>query len=252
MMICNQLSSILGFACEPLSDDGTVAMIDTSFKFEDGDSLPVFVELVGETRVRFFDDGELIFHLSGRGMKFDNKNRLRPIKAALERSGVDLTESGEVEVWGDLDSAPQVFARYLSALLRVVDWEHDQAGISTDVSVLVDEVAGYLRAWKPQAELRREPTRVGTSGQTYKLDFELDGELIVAITSHPNSTSSALRKVVDIVSAPGNNGVKFRIIIDDRPDHVAAEHEASILAAVATVWPLTSLIERSGAGTTVH
>jgi hypothetical protein len=37
----------------------------------------------------------------------------------------------------------------VSTLLGVAAWEREQAGISQDASWLVDEVAMYMKQWKP-------------------------------------------------------------------------------------------------------
>ena len=71
-MICHQFSSLLGFECHPLSEDGSVAAISSPFTFEDGDSLPLFVESVNG-QVRFFDDGATLMHFIGRGVRIENK-----------------------------------------------------------------------------------------------------------------------------------------------------------------------------------
>ena len=96
-MICSTLSGLIGFTCQPLNDDGSVAMIDTPFAFPDGDGIPVFVEKP-QGRTRFFDDGATIMHLLGRGVVLDDHRKTRLMKDLAEPNGVALTDMGELEI----------------------------------------------------------------------------------------------------------------------------------------------------------
>lgn len=243
-MLCSQLSTLTGFSCHPLSADGNIAMIDTSFVFEDGDDIILFVEKTGET-VRFFDDGEVILHFAGRGIAFEDLRKTRFIKQAAQPHGVTLTETGVLEIWAHSDDAPQAFAKYLSALMDIVSWEKDQIGVGTDISMLVSEVAMHLRALKPQADLTTNPEYRGISGATYKLDFNFDGEAVIAVTPNHNAVSSAIKKLVDIRSAPSNHGLSVIVVLEDRYDPQTAGRERLILDAVGKVWPMTMLAGQS-------
>lgn len=66
-MNCAAITEITGCECYPLNEDDTVALIETPFKFEDGDDIPAYVEF-GQGFVRFFDDGEVYDHFDGRGL----------------------------------------------------------------------------------------------------------------------------------------------------------------------------------------
>ena len=130
-MICTHISEIIGLSCHPLSDDGNVAMIDTPFVFADGDNIPVFVEKLGG-KVRFFDDGGAILHLRGRGVFLDDHRKTRFIKNLAGPNGVALSDMGELEIWTDSADAPAAFAKYVSTMLALVKWEHEQIGVGTD------------------------------------------------------------------------------------------------------------------------
>lgn len=245
-MICSHISNLLGVSCHPLSEDGNIAMIDTAFAFEDGESVPVYIERIGGGQIRFFDDGETILHFSGRGVKMDSHMRTRFIKTVAGANGVSLNDVGELEIWAPEEKAPAAFAKYISALIGLIDWEKDQIGLSTDTSLLVSEVAQCLHAWKPSAELKESPEYVGVSGQTYKLDFDFNGDAVIAISPHHNAVSSAIKKLLDIKSAPANSLVKVLAVIDDRYDRELARREGLIMDALATVWPMTRLEEQAG------
>ena len=74
-MICSSISELIGFECHPLTDDGSVAMIDTPCAFQDGDEIPVFVEKMAG-KVRFLDGGGTMMHLLGRGCAWTTIERL--------------------------------------------------------------------------------------------------------------------------------------------------------------------------------
>jgi len=243
-MICDHLSSLLGLDCSPISDDGNVALIATPFTFDDGDSVPIYVQHVNG-QLRFFDDGGVLLHLMGRGMNFEDGRRSKFIKTAAEPHGVSLSDSGELEVWAPIEKAPPAFAGYLSTLLAVTSWERDQRGVGTDMIMLIDEVEMCLRAWKPKAELVAGPEFEGISGQSYKMDFLFDGEPILATSAHPNSVSSAIKKLLDIRGSNANSGLSVLVVIDDRADHQAAMKDSLIIQTVAKVMPFTRLEENA-------
>lgn len=239
-MICDELSTLLGIDCLPISDDGSIARIESPFAFDDGDSLPIYVQTFNG-QLRFFDDGGVLMHFVGRGMNFDDGRKSRFVRAAAEVNGAVLTESGDVEVWAPIETAPIAFAAYIATLLHISSWEREQRGTNVDTTVLIDEVAMCLRAWKPEAELIPEPEFNGISTQRHKLDFLFDGQGVLATSPHPNSVSAAIRKLLDIRSESQNAGVSLLVVIDDRDDDEAADREGRVLQAVAKVLPFSNL-----------
>jgi hypothetical protein len=244
-MVCSQISSLLGVACHPLNEDGSVAMLDTPFVFEDGDSVPVFLERAGP-QIRFFDDGATVLHFYGRGISIENLKKVRFIKNAAEAHGVTLNEHGVLEIWANESEAPLAFSKYIAALVSLINWETEQIGVSTDTSLFVAEVAQCLHAWKPNAKIAESPEYVGVSGQTYKLDFDFNDEAVIAITPHHSAVSAAIKKLLDIRSRPENAGLKILAVIDDRYDSKAAKREGLIMDALANVWPMSRLERQAG------
>ncbi len=245
-MICDQLTNLLGFECLPLSEGGEVACIHTPFKVEDGDALPVFVEFVAG-QVRFFDDGAALRHFMGRGVRLENRKHASFLVNIASTHKATFSQTGEIEAWAKLDSAAQAFSAFLASMLAIAAWEKGQEGEDTDTSIFVQEVAIALRAWKPGASISVDPSFEGITRRTYKLDFLLDGRPVVAVGSHHNSVSGLLHKLVDIHNLPENQGFDPLVVIDDRKDREAADKEAKIIQAVATVMPFTSLGYQSAA-----
>lgn len=245
-MICDQLSTLIGFECCPLTAAGDVALIETPFAFADGEGLPVYTE-IANGQIRFFDDGGVILHFLSRGLRLENKRQLRFITAATEQHGTALSDAGEIEVWSSVADAPTAFARYLSTLLQISAWEASQQDVNQDTSLLVDEVIMALRSWRPDATLVQDPAPIeGISGQLHKLDALFDGQGVVVTGTHHSSVNSSLRRLVDLHARPANSELSFLVVIDDRIDPDAATREAKILQAVATVLPFTQLERNAG------
>ena len=238
-MICSHLPSLLGVVCHPLTDDGSVALVETPFTFDDGDGINVYIERRGSL-LRFFDDGETLLHFMGRGLKFDSGHKTRFLSKAGEPFGVVLSEGGDLEIWAPQEHASKSFAAFVSTLLAVTRWEYEQKGVATDVLQLLEEVEMYLRAWKPSAPLIREPEYQGITGHVYKLDFDFDGRPVAAINTHHSTVSSTIRKLLDITNRP-ENVARPLVILDDRADAKHAKMEALVIQAVADVLVFSAL-----------
>ena len=244
-MICTNIFNLTGIRCHPLNDDGSIAMISTPFTFEDGDPIPVYIERIGNS-IRIFDDGEVLLHFHGRGLFIDNAKKTRFIRNILEENKVSLNKSGEIEVIANESLASVAFSNYVRALISIALWEKDNIGFSSEASLLVSEVEQYLKTWKPKANLVISPEYFGVSGQKYNLDFNLDGEAVVAINPHHSAISSAIKKLLDIKSRPENSNLNILAIIDDRRDKEGAKKGGLIMEALATVWPITRLENHIG------
>lgn len=239
-MICDQLSTLLGFDCFPLTAEGDIALVETPFKFDDGDRLPVFIEMING-QVRFFDDGATLRHFIGRGVRLENRKHATFLVNAASKHGAAFTDAGEIEAWASAENAGSAFSAFLSAMLALAAWEKDQRGEDTDTSIFVEEVAMALRAWRPDATIAVDPEFEGISGRKYKLDFLIDGQPVAVSGAHANSVSAVLHRLIDIHGKPANGEFKPLVIIDDRTDPEAAKREASIMQNVSTVMPFTTL-----------
>lgn len=244
-MICSKISEVLGIVCHPLNEDGSVAMLETPFVFEDGGRMPVFLEKMGR-QVRFFDDGRTVTHFYGRGISIEGARQTRFIKGAAESNGVSLNDKGVIEIWALEEEAPVAFAKYMATMTQLAGWEKDQIGQSTDASILISEVAQCLQAWRPNSNITESPEYKGISGQRYKLDLNFDGEGVIAISPHHVAVSAAIKKLLDIKSSPAYADLKIMAIIDDRQDSKAAKREGLIMDALATVWTMSRLEEKAG------
>lgn len=245
MMICNRISEILGLTCHPLTDDGSVAMIDSPFKYADGGDVPIFIEKLGP-QIRFFDDGGSLLHLMGRGLGLGDHRKTKFIKRIAESHEVVLNDLGELEIWATEERAPAAFASYIAVMLMLSKWESEQIGVSTDISLFLDEVALCLRAWRPSARISDGPEYTGISGHIYRLDFSVDDEVVIAVTPHHASVGSAAKKLLDIRGVHAYKDLKVIVIMEDRQDPESAKHEGRVLDSVSNVMMMSALERRAG------
>ena len=118
----SNLADLIGVSCEPLDDDGTLAVADIAIEFADEDRVLVYVEKVGK-KIRFFDGGELVFHMLSRGVAMDERSDANFITRLTEPEGVKLNDDGELEIWAEAASAHVAFQRFVAAMLALAAWE---------------------------------------------------------------------------------------------------------------------------------
>lgn len=239
-MICEQLSTLLGIKCHPLAEDGTIALVDSAFKFQDGDYLPIYVQMISN-QVRFFDGGETLMHFIGRGVSINDTKGAKFMKKIAEQNGSTLTENGELESWANQDNAGEAFAKYMGTMLNLVRWEHEQIGVATDTSLLIEEVSMCFKAAYPDKEQTPSPEYAGISGHKYKFDFIHGDDAVLAISAHHASVASALKKLIDLNQLSENNSLSPLVVIDDRYNKQEADNQTKVLTAVSRVLPMTNL-----------
>ena len=130
-----EIAKLLGAKCACVDDEGAVFSIDTGLFFCDHDPVSAYVE-VGESRLRFFDDGDVLFHFEVRGLEIDEGWYPAFIPAIVGQYGVKVEEFAFIELWSTLDGAADAFARFRAALKVLVQWEHDQFAATGPRAVL--------------------------------------------------------------------------------------------------------------------
>lgn len=246
-MSCDQLIERLGFECRQLSD--SVISVATPFSFADGESIGFYLE-DRTSEVIVSDNGDTLFHLRNVGFDLSDRRRWRPLKQLAEIHGLELRDSGEIAGSTSKEETPHLIARYVTAMLSIVDFEREQLGIPEEIDQFIQEVEFYLHAWKPQASLVHLPTVKGMSGRSHIFHFEFDGTLVDAARPHSNKTGSILRKAADLglagVSTP------IMIVMDDRVDPERARIETEILSSMVSVLSFEQLIRNSGGSFEAH
>jgi len=241
-MNCENFELLIGMRCNSVGD--AVGVV-TPFVFPDGDGIEVYAKQAG-SQVHFFDDGFTLMHLNGVGIDVSDAKHWQPLRAIAGIHGTTLNKDGVFEILWPADSAAQGFARLVSTLLGIAAWERDQAGVSQDASWLVDEVAMYMRQWKPGTAINSKPPAVkGFSGKMLTFDLEVGGQFIDAINPRGQSTNAAIRKFVELNTSVINR--EYMVIVDDRTNPEAAKQEVEIIGQVGVAWPMSKLIKASGA-----
>jgi len=250
MIDCSELPSIFGFECASVDTyrGGTALFVGLPFVYSDGEPVPLYVETEGD-RIRFFDNGDTLFHMAAIGLDVSDRRRWRPFHTIAAKYGVSLKDDGEFESWDRAANAPTAFARFLSTMLAAAEWERENIGLPADAHWLIDEVEFYLHAWKPKAKLDKLVSVDGFTGRAYEFDFRLDDELIDVIPASATATGGELRKLLDIRRMSGNRDIGIRVVIDDRRDPNRADNEAKIISGLATAWPMSKLIASVGSAT---
>jgi hypothetical protein len=123
------LCQALGFEYETCLEDRSVGVLDTPFRFEDGDPIPVYVETLG-SMLRFFDDGDILLRMMGWGIPVDEDDGVDFLEALILPCGASLNKAGEIEVCVSSTSVPAGFAAYISAMLAIVQWEKNPSAIA--------------------------------------------------------------------------------------------------------------------------
>lgn len=238
-MICKKISNLLGLKCYPLSDDGMIALVDNAFTFQDGDSLPVYVEQIGDA-IRYFVDGETILHFMGRGAKSVN-GVSKSIRKIVEKNGVTLNHEGIIEILANEQDADVIFNKYLKSLFEIVAWEEDNSVDAPDPQFLVEEVRMYLKTIDPEMTQEPSPEYIGISGHKYTFDFLHGDDAILTIGTHASAVNAAFRKIYDINN---NNPISSYVIIDDRENKEEAKSQQILFSTVASKISTVSSLEK--------
>lgn len=246
-MSCERLIQHLGFECRELSD--AVISVATPFSFADGEAIGFYLE-DRPNEIVVSDNGDTLFHLRGLGLDLSDRRRWRPFRQIAELHGFELQDSGEITGNTSKDSVSQLVAKYIAAMLDIVDLEREQLGMPEEIDQFIQEVEFHLHAWKPQAGLVHLPTIMGMSGRSHTFHFEFDGTLVDAARPHSNKTGAILRKAADL----GLAGITtpILIIMDDREDQERVRVETEILSSMVSVLSFSQLMRNAGTSPGAH
>ncbi|MBF6987221.1 DUF1828 domain-containing protein [Cupriavidus sp. IK-TO18] len=244
---CENLCANLGFSCESIDyAGGSVLALDTPFRFADGNAFTVYSEVIG-VKVRFFDSSETLFHAMALGIRSFSAKGYQAIKGLVSKYGAEVSTSGEIELFCDANDTAAGFARYISSLLAIAEWEEQNAGLDlapSRSSQLVEEAQLYLTALAPTT-----PAVVGTdrfrgiSGRDYLFNLKQGDAHIDVIKAHPNAAATELHKLVDIRGKPISSEIEIIVVIDDRGHTKRGAEEVAVLGQFAGTWTMTKLMD---------
>lgn len=235
-MICKNLLQMTGFACQPISEQGDLARISTPFCFADGDPVPVYVQSFANDVHRFFDDGQTMLHFIGRGMHLNNGHKLRFLVKIAQKHGATMNDDGVLELISKSGSPSHAFAKYITCVVAIAQWEQEHEGLDANGAAFADEVVHALLSLHPEHSktLIQRPTYLGSSGKRHELDFGLDGKGYIAVKPSQQSAAPALYKLVDIINRQTNADEQLIVVIDDRYDKDAAKNTKQVFRSIAS------------------
>lgn len=236
-MICNNLYKLIGFSCQALNEQGSIARIATPFTFADGDNFPIYVQSYDSQVHRFFDDGQTLLHFIGRGMKFKNGHQLRFLANIAERHGASLNKNGVLEVFSEGLAPQEAFSKFLACLMAVTEWEKENEAINANAenAAFIAEVSYALLENNPSGIFEKEPAYFGSSGKKHTLDFKLNGIGYIAIKPSQQAAAPAIYKLVDITNRNTNIDEEIVVVIDDRFDKSAAKNISQVFRSLSEV-----------------
>ncbi|MDI1361521.1 DUF1828 domain-containing protein [Methylotenera sp.] len=244
MINSQSIADLLGFNCHILDDDSKVSLIETPFRFFDGELVPIYTQEISN-KIRLFDGGETILYYMQRGLDLTKSQSLRFITNLIEPYGLKLTSDGDLEIYCDVGEIKEAFSNYIAAMSQLKSWEAEQEGVNSDINIFIQEVAMCFLAAFPNEDQYVSPEYLGISGHKYRFDFIHGNKAVFAVTPHHASVSSVLKKMIDLNLSSHITNLKPIIVIDDRDNKKSAENETKILSSVASVYAMTALEKRS-------
>ncbi|MCL4664463.1 DUF1828 domain-containing protein [Burkholderia multivorans] len=240
---CAWLHKRLAYDCRAVKTvNGERAFeIGTPFSFADGSAITFYVVEQG-THSLISDNGDTLFHLSSTGIDPFHGRRLSAIRSLLAQHGMTVEATGEIRAIGQIENTSALVAAYITGMLALIEQERAWAGIPESVNNLADEVEHYLRILKPDQPITRNPKVKGISNHEYVFQFMWGDELVDVLSPSPQATGGLMRKLGDVLSAPGESP-KIRVVIDDRGDLMKAETEKQIIGSMASAMLYSSLIK---------
>lgn len=220
--------------------------VQTSYRWLDG-SLLTFYLSPQANQILISDECNTLFQFKIMGL-LESKRSWKTLREKLNctASHIQLLDDGEIICLTTREKAKFAIADYLSALCALMHYERELIGIPQPIIEFSQEVEFYLKAWKPKAELIKQPQIQGISGHEYAFDFQLDNQLVLAIKPTPNAVGATMRKVGDVISGSYLGDRQILIIVDDRSDDLfkqKADEEIRIIATLAKAVPFTQLIK---------
>jgi hypothetical protein len=173
-------------------DDGDRLLIDTPYLHPDGDVIQVVMEPVGDSVVRFGDEGSTLARLGLHGVDIHRGSAARETQASLRSYRAELV-GDELRVEGVTDETPDMFLRLIGAM-RAVD---GLASLRSDPGPVhfASRLTTFLQSQFPGVTER--PRRTGTSGADYRLTAAVPrhGEDVLIQSAAGGKADTARRSV---------------------------------------------------------
>lgn len=246
-MSCEGLINRLGYSCREVGEK--IIAVETPFSFADGEPINFYIDDSKEL-VTLHDNADTLAHLMGMGWDITDRRGWKGIKNIVSAFGLELQDDGAIVGKNNRNLEFDLIAKYISAMLAVVDWEREYLGLTEEQIQYVQEVEMCLRASNREAEIILLPCVEGHSGKTHTFHFDFDGMFVDAAKPRGVRTGAILRKAADVINT--GNQKKILVVMDDREDVERAKAETDILSTMVSVLQFTVLADQSRGAQTQH
>lgn len=237
-MNCHEISTQLGFRCQPISDGLLYVESPLSLSF-DGLLIGAYVQEIGRGLVRITDNADIMFSAATHGLK-PHAKRADRIAAMASAAGLAFSDAGELHAVCPKEQAGFYLARFIETASRVADM-CDEA-LTPKESRFERLIGGQLEAAFGK-RLKRRVTLIGASGHQLEFPFVLDvgsskqtiiQTISVSRQGNPNwpSVYGSVGKMGDLKNAGDNSK---RVVVLQRGDEQATTQASIALAEHASV-----------------
>jgi hypothetical protein len=203
-------------------DDGDRLLIDTPYLHPDGDVIQVVMEPVGDSVVRFGDEGATLARLGVHGVDIHRGAAAREAQASLRSYRTELV-GDELRVEGDSDETPEMFLRLIGAM-RAID---GLVSLRSDPGPVhfATRLTTFLQS--QFSDVTERPRRTGTSGADYRLTAAVSrhGQDVLIQSAAGGKADTARRSVEHA----------FRIFSDINGQ--LAKHQKLVVLSSGERWP---------------
>lgn len=214
----------------PLDEAGSVACIFLPLRFADGDGMHVYVEQLGNF-VKFTDGGDVFHHFSGLGMDLSDGRKTTFLKNLASAYDVTLTDDMALECIVSNEQSAKGFGDMLAAYVSIRDWESKTEDLHDDSHQFAAEVEMLLRSIHVDSTFGPSIVVKGLTNHEYRIDFTVDGKMVIPVRRHSQSISAALKKLLDIMSRP-EPPERPLIVFDDRNATQSQLEDAALLQTI--------------------
>ncbi len=168
-MNCADISRQLGFSCRNISEGLTYIQSPIALSF-DGMAIGAFVQDLGKGLVRITDNSDILFTAMTHGIAPDQR-RAKKFEEIARRSGISLSDNGELHAICQESETVFQFARFIEAAARIGDACGNM--LAVDVPKFQRKV-GSILAKRYKDRMRRDASLSGASGHQLSFPFVLN------------------------------------------------------------------------------
>ena len=235
------LLELLGFGLykAPTTDGSTVYAVDTPFTFFDDDPIVLFVEK-RSNGFYFFDEGLTLFQAKSVG--YDVEGKFKHLSKKCESHGLTLIKnSGQIEVFADLNNAHKAIARFFSFAISFDNDLRKFVNMGLSEESFKNEVSMYYRIWRPEDEFEMSPKIKTNKGVSCEFDFRFGNRFVDAIIPKSENTGRFMRKSAILQKAKPYSNAESFAVIDDSNDKDKASAEMDVIQITSPCILLSGL-----------